>query len=101
MESYNYDNLFSVVGQEVSVSDDEGNEVFLTVAEVSKGALDGTSWEAFSVIYAGDKNFHIPQGNYTFKHSVFGVKKLFLIPNSETEYETVITREREAVAEQP
>lgn len=94
MEEYNYDSLSKIVGEKVSVSDEQGNEVFLTLSHIHKNAIDGEKWEAFSAVYDGEEEFRIAQGNYTFKHKCFGEKMLFLTPNSTTEYETVITRER-------
>lgn len=94
MESYNAENLTRILGKEIMVRDDQGNEVPLTVAEVNISSLNGDEWEAFSVIYKGDAGFHIPQGTFTFCHSVFGEIDLFVSPKSETEYETVISRKR-------
>ncbi len=94
MELYSYEKLSALIGEQVFVCDDTGNKVSLVVSDVVKNKIDSDQWEGFSVIYHGDKNFRIPQGTYTFNHSGFGEKKLFLTPNGETEYETVITRKR-------
>ena len=100
MENYNYDKLKELIGETVQVNDKQGNSVSLELAEVNKGALDGDEWEAFSVIYKGKEDFHIPQGCYTFLHPCFGEKFLFVSPNSPVEYETVVTRERKIVEEE-
>lgn len=96
MENYNYKNLSQFIGEKVTLIDDKGNQAELTITEVNKGKLDGNDWEAFSVIYHGEKVI-IHQGNYIFSHESFGEKQLFLSPNSETEYETVVTRKRESM----
>lgn len=98
MESYNAENLTRILGKEIMVRDDQGNEVPLIVAEVNISSLNGDEWEAFSVIYKGGASFHIPQGTFTFCHSVFGEVALFVSPKSETEYETVISRKRPELA---
>jgi len=94
VEKYNYENLCQITGEKVCLKDDQGNGVELTIAEVNKGQLDGDDWEAFSVIFQGEKSFSIPQGTYVFFNENFGEKSLFLSPKSETEYETVVTRKR-------
>ncbi|WP_440875146.1 DUF6916 family protein [Thalassotalea sp. PLHSN55] len=96
MEKYNLENLTNIVGESVQVADQQGNQVELTLAEVNVGVLDGEQWEAFSVIYHGSDEFEIPQGSYVFSHQLFGQQELFLSPNSATEYETVITRAKQA-----
>lgn len=98
MERYNYKNLCLLIGEKVELKDEQGNQAELTITEVSRGNIDGDEWEAFSVIYNGEKHFSIPQGSYTFMHESFGEKLLFMSPNSETEYETVVTRKREQLA---
>ena len=97
MELYNYENLKGIQGESVTVRDTNGAEVELTVTETKKSTIDGTLWEGFSVLYQGNSRFHIPQGTYTFSHAVFGELELFLSPKSQTEYETVITRKKNAV----
>ncbi|WP_144394697.1 DUF6916 family protein [Pleionea sediminis] len=94
MENYSYETLRGIVGEQVTIEDKQGNEVSITLSEVNKGKIDGPDWEAFSAIYQGQNEFFIPQGTYTLKHPSFGEQQLFLSPNSETEYETVVTRER-------
>lgn len=96
MEQYTHENLTPHIGESVQVTDEQGKQCNLVITEVNKGSLDGDKWEAFSVIYSGDKNIQISQGTYTFQHSCFGEKQLFLSPNSDTEYETVVTRNRES-----
>jgi len=98
MEKYNYENLCQIMGEKVSLKDDQGNGAELTIAEVNKGQLDGDDWEAFSVIFQGEKNVSIPQGTYVFFNENFGEKSLFISPKSETEYETVVTRKRMSVS---
>lgn len=100
LDQYCYEILESIVGETVSVFDDTKNEVPLTVAGVRKNAMDGEEWEAFSVSFQGEKRFHIPQGTYTFKHAKFGEKSLFVSPNSDIEYETVVCRQREIPADE-
>ena len=94
MEHYNYEALSAIVDEVVGLKDDQGNQVELTITEVSKNNLDGDEWDAFSVIYRSDASFSIPQGTYTLSHKSFGEQRLFLSPNSETEYETVVSRKR-------
>lgn len=94
MECYNADNLTQIIDQPVAVRDRHGNEVQLTVVDVNLSSLNGDEWEAFSVIYQGDEGVVIPQGTFTFSHTVFGELDLFVSPNSDTEYETVISRKR-------
>ncbi|WP_196137515.1 hypothetical protein [Aliikangiella sp. G2MR2-5] len=96
LDSYNYKTLNEIIGQAVVVEDRKGNQVHLIIAEVNKGQIDGEQWEAFSVIYQGKPDFSVPQGTYKLHHQAFGEKELFLSPNSETEYETVIARRRDA-----
>ncbi len=99
-EKYNYKTLTLLIGEKVRVIDSQEHSVFLTISEVIKNKLDGNEWEAFSVVYTGENNFRIAQGTYTFQHDSFGEKNLFLSPNSETEYETVITRKRNVAEEE-
>lgn len=94
MEKYNYKNLSQLIGEKVTVRDEQQNQLELTIAEVCVGSLDGDEWEAFSVIFNGEKGSSIPQGTYTFLHERFDETLLFLSPNSEIEYETVVTRKR-------
>jgi len=94
MDNYNYNSLSSLVGDKVKLQDDQGNMAELSISEVVKGKLDGEEWEAFSVIYQGEQGLSIPQGTYQFSHEKFGEQQLFLSPNSETEYETVVTRKK-------
>ena len=94
MENYNYKNLNQLIGEKVQLKDDQGNQTELTITEVNAANMDGDEWEAFSVIYQGEKDSEISQGNYKLSHESFGEKQLFLSPNSETEYETVVTRKR-------
>ncbi|MFT5083443.1 MAG: hypothetical protein ACI9Y1_001486 [Lentisphaeria bacterium] len=100
-ENYNYKTLHSMIGESVCVIDDQGNKATLSISEVSKNTLDGDQWEAFSVLYTGDTSFRIAQGVYIFQHAKFGEKSLFLSPNSETKYETVITRKRKIIEKEP
>jgi len=94
VEKYNYNNLSQILGEKVCLKDGQENKVELTITEVNKGQLDGDDWEAFSVIFRGEKNIPIPQGTYVFFNEKFGEKSLFISPKSETEYETVVTRKR-------
>lgn len=94
MENYTYNSLSGLVGDKVQLQDGQGNVAELSIFEVIKGRLDGEEWEAFSVIYQGERGMSIPQGTYQFSHEKFGEHQLFLSPNSETEYETVVTRKR-------
>ena len=94
MENYNYNNLMEIVGDNVAVSDDEGNQQQLKIDSVSTSSMHGEDWEAFSVLFRGDESFHIPQGTYQFDHPAFGQVSLFVSPKSEIEYETVINRRR-------
>lgn len=98
MEEYNYDKLSQLVGSTVLIRDTHGNKAELTISEVNKGAIDSDEWEAFSVIYLGEKDISIPQGSYYFSHPDFSEQFLFLSPNSDTEFETVVTRKRQSVA---
>ena len=94
MELYNYDILSQLIGENVVLKDDQDHQVSLKIAEVNKGTLDGSEWEAFSVIYNGSPELSIPQGTYTLHHEKFGDESLFVSPNSDVEYETVVTRKR-------
>jgi Domain of unknown function (DUF6916) len=96
MELYNCDNLTKNIGAKVNAKDEHGGCVELTVSEVNKCSIDGDEWEAFTVIYKAEKDVQIEQGVYTFNHDCFGTQQLFLSPNSSTEYETVISRKKEA-----
>ncbi len=92
MNLYNYDTLSKLIGEHVLVSNAQGNMVELTVAEIYKSTQNGETWETFSVIYKGSKDFRISQGTYDFKHTAFGTESIFLTPKSDTEYETIVTR---------
>lgn len=94
MERYNYKNISQFIGEKVQLRDEQGNVAELSIADVCKGAMDGDEWEAFSVIYQGNKDFFVPQGTYFFTSEHFGEKQLFLSPKSDIEYETVVTRRR-------
>ncbi|MET1254969.1 DUF6916 family protein [Aliikangiella maris] len=97
MDSYNYNNLKSLIGQVINVIDNANHQATLVITDVIRSQINGDEWDAFSVIYQGSSDFHIPQGTYTLVHPEFGEKQLFLTPNSENEYETVITRKKQAV----
>ncbi|MFK5948584.1 MAG: hypothetical protein QM500_07425 [Methylococcales bacterium] len=96
MELYNCENLTKNIGAKVSVRDEHGGCVELTVSEVNTCSIDGDEWEAFTVIYQAEEGIQIEQGVYTFNHDCFGAQQFFLAPNSSTEYETVISRKKEA-----
>ncbi|MEO2280691.1 DUF6916 family protein [Pseudoalteromonas pernae] len=97
IDNYNYSNLSNMLGENVLLEDQAGNQVNLVVSEVIKGPIDGKQWEAFSVIYKGTQDFSVPQGIYKISHDTFGEKELFVSPNSLTEYETVVARKRDAL----
>ncbi|WP_085298180.1 DUF6916 family protein [Cognaticolwellia mytili] len=105
MDTYNYEQLLTLIGDRVQVSDEQGNSVELTISEVIQGRQHGHEWEAFSVIYTSEEAMDISQGTYSFDHQGFDNQKLFLSPNSNTEFETVISRARDeqkaSPAEQP
>ncbi|MEO2268178.1 hypothetical protein V1358_12765 [Pseudoalteromonas sp. YIC-656] len=97
IDNYNFSNLSTILGETVLLKDQAGNQVNLVVSEVIKGPIDGEQWEAFSVIYKGTHDFSVPQGIYKISHDTFGEKELFLSPNSQTEYETVVARKRDSI----
>lgn len=80
MDSYNFRNLTSIIGEKITVTDKQGNQVQLTLSSVTKNKIDGEQWEAFTASYIGSDGFHIPQGTYSFKHELFGEKQLFWYP---------------------
>jgi len=95
MENYNFENLSQLVGEQMTIRDDGGNEAALIIAEVNKGIIDSDEWQSFSVIYKGEENLSVPQGTYSFSHEKIGEVSLFMTPNSATEYETIVTKRRE------
>ncbi|EHW0692317.1 hypothetical protein K1B30_000593 [Vibrio parahaemolyticus] len=94
MKDYNFENLSKLIGEQVRVSDDQGNELSLTLAEVTPGKMQDDVWESFSTTYRGCESFCIPQGTFTFSHLAFGDVSLFVSPKSSTEYEAIVTREK-------
>ncbi len=92
MSLYNFENLTKIINQEVTVKDEQDNQVTLLVESVKQGSLNDEVWTSFSVFYKGTNEFHLPQGNYYFEHDIFGSIKLFSCPRSETTYETTISR---------
>lgn len=97
MENYNFDNLSQLIGEKVTIRDDEGNEAQLIIAEVNIGALNCDEWHSFSVIYTGEENLSVPQGTYSFSHEKIGDVSLFITPNSATEYETIVSQKYEQI----
>lgn len=100
MERFNYQTLAAIQGQAVTIKDGAGNTAALVVTEIKKSALDGTDWEAFSVLYSAPPSLRIPDGSYLIGHPCFGELELYLSPKSATEYESVITRKRVPLADE-
>ncbi|WP_272166360.1 DUF6916 family protein [Vibrio diabolicus] len=96
MKDYNFENLSKLIGEQVLVSDEQCNELSLTLAEVTPGKIQNDMWESFSTIYKGDESVQIPQGTFTFSHPEFGDVKLFVSPKSPTDYEVIVTRKNQA-----
>lgn len=91
MQDFNYEILSQCVGEDVELKDNFGETVLLTITKVCKGMLHGKEWEAFSVVFSGDKMLAVSQGTYLIRNDKFGEISLFISPNSDTEYETVVT----------
>jgi len=94
MELFNQKNLKKNIGTKINAIDEHGGCVELTITEVNKSAIDGDEWEAFTVIYKNDGENPITQGIYKLHHECIGEQELFLCPNSGTECETIISREK-------
>lgn len=94
MQSYSYESLNSLLGQKLTLTDDQGHQVMLVIDKVEKSKLDSMEWEAFSACLVGDASFHVPQGTYQLKHPGLGEEAFFLSPKSAVEYELVINRRK-------
>ncbi|MEC8907908.1 MAG: hypothetical protein C9355_00600 [Thalassolituus maritimus] len=94
MEAITYDSMESLLGQQVTLSDQADNSVRLTISEVERTALDGDDWEAFAVSLEGQDDFRVPQGMYRLTHEAIGSGELFITAHGPTEYQAVISRKR-------
>ncbi len=88
--------LLLTLNQSLTLIDPEGTQVALEIVEVASTTLNGDDWDSFYVTLRGTDTFHVPQGSYTFAHEKIGEIDMFMSPNSQTEYEIVVTRKREA-----
>ncbi|WP_444995374.1 DUF6916 family protein [Aliikangiella sp. IMCC44359] len=93
MEQFNYKNLQTILGEKVTIVDNEKNEIEFTLSEVNTGIEHSEKREVFSAVLTCENKPELPQGTYELNHKLFGSLPLFVCPNSETEYEIIINRE--------
>lgn len=94
MQTYSYDALRTLLGQQITVVDAQGHQVVMNIDRVEKSKLDSDEWEAFSAYFKGDSSFHVPQGTYQLSHPKLGSDTFFMSPKSAVEYELVINRKK-------
>ncbi len=92
MEKFTESNLKTLINETITAKDDGGSQVSLKIKSVKGGLIKGIEWDGFNVTLEGDESFHIPQGTYSFFHEAFGKCRLFMVPNSPTEYEIIVSR---------
>jgi len=93
MEQFTFESLEGTEGSLVKVIGQNGN-VDVTIASLERTKLNGERWDTFCVLLKGDANEPLEQGTYKLQHESFGEAELFLSPNSETEYEIHVSREK-------
>ena len=96
MDTLKREDFDGLVNESLTLTDPEGTQVELKVVEVESTILNGDEWDSFNVTLEGTEAFHVPQGTYTFSHEKFGEIDMFMSPNSQTEYEIVVSRKRDA-----
>ena len=89
MENISFDKFSQLIGENLTVRDDNGNTCELAVvkAEESKHADD--EWERFSVMLKGPEGIQIPTGTYLVSHSAIGEQSLFIDPKGPVDYEVI------------
>lgn len=95
MDILKREEIDSLVNENLILIDPEGTQVELKVVEVESTILNGDEWDSFHVILEGTEAFHVPQGTYKFAHEKLGEIDMFMSPNSQTEYEIVVSRKRD------
>lgn len=94
MEELTLDRIKAIVGQLVTVTDGEGTQVNLQIADAVASQMHGDMWHSFSVFLKGPADTHLPQGNYRVAHPHLGEMILFITPTSPTDYQVVVNRKR-------
>ena len=95
LATINLATVSKLVGENVSLSDNQQNQVMLKVTSVKPAPLHGDEWEAFSIEFEGDESFQIAQGTYVVSHEAMGEQELFITAHGPTEYGTVISQKRQ------
>lgn len=97
MSKFNFPTLSKMKGEMIDVTltgTDHNFEAELT--DVFEARINGERWESFIVTMAISNALDVPleQGHYHIEHENFGELTLFSSPNSPTELEFVICRDR-------
>lgn len=97
MSKFNLETLSGMKGELVDVSVSGANVPFKAeITDVSEAPINGEKWESFVVTMKVSQPLKVTpeQGNYDVSHEAFGAHTLFSSPNSATELEFVICRDR-------
>ena len=97
MSKFNFSTLSKMKGEMIELTASGTNQTFeAELTDVFEATINGDRWESFIVIMTIPNALEVPpeQGHYDIKHENFGVLTLFSSPNSPTELEFVICRDR-------
>jgi hypothetical protein len=98
MSKFNVEVLSGLKGELVDVSVSGANAPFKAeITDVSEAPINGKKWESFVVTMniPSALKVTLEQGDYDVSHEAFGELSLFSSPNSATELEFVICRDRQ------
>lgn len=92
MQFYTFENLNSLRGQTLTLTDAQGNQAMLVIDHVAQGKLQATGWDAFALHLCGPEHLHVPQGCYLVEHPKLGAETLFISPKSAVQYEIIFSK---------
>ncbi len=95
---FHHDSLAARLGQRITLSDDQGNSVSLSLDRLACSSMHGPEWESFALIMVSDEPIAMTQGVYRIAHPELGEHDLFVSPKSYSEFEIVINRRRSSPA---
>jgi hypothetical protein len=96
MDDFKLDTVKGMVGDTLKITNEEtGVEVTTSIEKVIEAPMNGDEWEAFSAImHAEPESPSLSQGTYKISCDKLGEGRMFISPNSPTEYEIVVTRKK-------
>ena len=92
MQFYSFENLNSLRGQALTLTDSQGNQVALVIENVAQSKLNGVEWDAFALYLQGPDHLQVPQGCYLVEHPELGAETLFISPKSAVQYEIIFNK---------